>query len=263
MHSSAIAMSFFSRVQAPEQSDSTAMTIFLNLASVIMQSRGTSFKRKLAQQLELAREKERIDLASDIHDGPLQDLYATRFLLEAPNEQLERILSKVRSELREITMRLESPRLEHGLSEALRELTEWYGEKSCDQAFRFTSIGNDDAITSDVALTLFRMARTAVSNVYKHSEASMVDVAYIVDKNAITLTIKDNGKGFETANTAYIATERAGLYLLRHYAGEIGAQLQILSHSGEGTTIEIRYKLKVAAKSEGKPLKAIIAWIGR
>ncbi len=123
------------------------MTPFWTLGSILGSAHYKSTTHyKFAHQLEMAREKERIDLASDIHDGPLQDLYATRFLLTDPNEQLERLLAKVRSELREITMRLESPKLENGLSEALRELVEWHEEKSTSPGFRFISIGGDDMI---------------------------------------------------------------------------------------------------------------------
>jgi two-component system, NarL family, sensor histidine kinase DegS len=202
----------------------TIMTPFLTLSNIL----GAS-PHRFAHQLEMAREKERIDLASDIHDGPLQDLYATRFLLNGPNDQLERLLSKVRSELREITMRLESPKLENGLSGAIRELIEWYEEKSASPLFRFISIGNDAKIPSDVALTLFRMARTAIANVYKHSQATIVDVACIVDKDVVTIVIKDDGIGFNTEARSQDTSEHCGLFLMRHYAAEIGAKLEVRS----------------------------------
>ena len=236
----------------------TIMTPFWTLGSIL-----GSTHHKFAHQLELAREKERIDLASDIHDGPLQDLYATRFLLTGPNEQLERLLAKVRSELREITMRLESPKLENGLSEALRELIDWYEEKSASPGFRFISIGCDEAVPADVSLTLFRMARTAVANVYKHSHATSVDLARIVDRDVLTLVIKDNGCGFDSSDQAHNTTAHCGLFLMRHYATEIGARLEVISRPGEGTMIQIQWRLQLSNKTKQitrNALNTLIRW---
>lgn len=221
------------------------MTPFWTLGSIIGATQlRLAHHHKLAHQLERAREKERIDLASDIHDGPLQDLYATRFLLTDPNDQLERLLSKVRSELRAITMRLEPPTLERGLIDELGVMAEWYNAKPAGPQLRLLIFGDDRKIKAEVALTLFRMARTAVSNIYKHSEATEAELLVIADAESLTLIVRDNGKGFDTEAQTYSATDHCGLFLLRHYAEEIGAKLTLSSQPGMGTTIQIKLQIR-------------------
>jgi NarL family two-component system sensor histidine kinase LiaS len=87
---------------------------------------------------------------------------------------------------------------------------------------------------------LFRVAQEALSNVARHSGATEVEVQVTVQENLVSLTISDNGKGFDVT-----AAEGRGVGLssMRARVETLGGSLSLESASGQGTRLVARCKV--------------------
>jgi ligand-binding sensor domain-containing protein/signal transduction histidine kinase len=233
----------------------------LSILLVIILTVGFVYRQRIRKlkihqaQLSLATENERIALAGDLHDGPLQDLYGSRFLLDPfmKVEQykinatsLDEVLKKVRSDLRTMTGELQIPRFESGFAEELRLFCEGFGERN--KAINvFQNISNEThALPTKLAQNLFRIFRTAMANVSKHANASIVEVTFVTTAEAATLKVIDNGIGFTVPETfsTLIQSKHYGLFMMRDYAKSVSGKCMIFSAPGKGTTVEITIPLK-------------------
>ena len=88
---------------------------------------------------------------------------------------------------------------------------------------------------------LFRIAREAIRNAAKHSEAGSVGVRAWSADGHVSLTIEDDGRGFDPAEVEARREEgHLGLNLMQQLAEDEGAELTIDSEPGHGTTVTAR-----------------------
>lgn len=209
--------------------------------------REQSRKQHLAD-LEAAREKERFDLASELHDGPLQDLYATRFIIDPVISQvdsnsykLDELLQKVRSDLRTITSELQIPRFDFGFAEELRLYIDSFQEKHPSLRVIPNITKEDVPIDSKAMYNLYRIFRTAFINTSKHADATEVRIQFHSDSSGVSLIITDNGKGFTVPNdlSEFVKTKHYGMFMMKSFADAIGATFAISSEIGKGTTVSV------------------------
>ncbi|MBS1511161.1 MAG: hypothetical protein JST86_09985 [Bacteroidetes bacterium] len=97
-------------------------------------------------------------------------------------------------------------------------------------------ITKDVVISSKVAFNIFRIIQEAVHNAIKHSGAKNILVNMIAN-DTVTIQVKDDGTGF--APNPSSATGN-GMLNMKSRAQDAGLQLDITSHGGEGTTVEVR-----------------------
>ncbi|HEY3874309.1 MAG TPA: triple tyrosine motif-containing protein, partial [Candidatus Kapabacteria bacterium] len=210
--------------------------------------------RDRAYQLVLdhALESERMNIAGELHDGPLQDLYATRFLLETPNanplelgarHELDALLKKVRGELRAVTGELQLPRFENGLPEELTLFLDAFAEQNPAIQILNGIDPTSNALPLKVQQNLFRIFRTALANVRKHSQAGQVTILFKQEGRMVSIEIVDDGRGFEVPSklNALRGDKHYGLILMKAFALEIGAKLTIASIPGKETKISVTY----------------------
>jgi len=100
-------------------------------------------------------------------------------------------------------------------------------------------------IDDDVAVHLFRVCQEALTNVYRHAHARKAQVTLEVD-DAIRLTVKDDGVGFDQVNSG-APHQGFGLLGMQERAALVGATVQIESAAGEGTTIIVRMPVNAVA----------------
>ncbi|WP_175883843.1 sensor histidine kinase [Burkholderia sp. BCC0044] len=91
------------------------------------------------------------------------------------------------------------------------------------------------------ATAVFRIAQEALANVARHAAASHANVELVYDSEAIALTIRDDGAGFDPAVPRKSAS--FGLVGLRERAYLVGGTLRIATTLGEGTTVEVEIPL--------------------
>jgi two-component system sensor histidine kinase UhpB len=86
---------------------------------------------------------------------------------------------------------------------------------------------------------LYRLAQEALNNVAKHARATQVDAALEGNSESLSLIIEDNGVGFDPSDGETLG-EGFGLMGMRERAALVGADLQIESVRGHGTTVIVR-----------------------
>lgn len=97
--------------------------------------------------------------------------------------------------------------------------------------------GEIDGMNPSDEIIIFRIVQEFLSNVIKHAAASKIEITIDIDDKNLSLLIKDNGKGFDTA----VKSESSGLQNMRSRAKLINAELQLTSEIGKGTELQLNY----------------------
>jgi len=210
----------------------------------------------LAQQhaLELAHARigERVNLASDLHDGLGGMLVGSIATLERKPENLSApellaMLKRLRDDLRLIidaTGRHDGARAFGELLAPLRHRTsQLLDANGIDCRWQVSNIETLELPPSQ-SLDLLRFLQEALTNVLKHSAGHRVDVAVTRADAELQLSVRDDGCGFVVDGADKRAG--AGLRSLRTRARRLGAELQLHSRPGE-TQLVLRMPLAPAA----------------
>jgi two-component system NarL family sensor kinase len=226
------------------------------LALNMSESRVAHTKLKaLAQRVVRSQEDERARLSRDLHDGISQLLVSIKLQVESGIVKLmnassanasdsakisfERAatqLNDVLGEVRRISHDLRPASLDDlGLTAALAHLTHEFSEiTSIQDEFKSTGVTDD---LGDVNNTvLFRIAQEALTNVKRHAAATMVKVNLNGNAKAVTLTVADNGKGFDIASVTQNPKRGIGLRNMHERLEAVGGTLELLS-SAAGTRV--------------------------
>jgi signal transduction histidine kinase len=202
----------------------------------------TELANTLAQRhaLELthARIGERVNLASDLHDGLGGMLVGNIATLEqAPHSQsapqLLVMLKSLRDDLRLIidaTGRDDGQRSFGELLAPLRHrMTQLLDANGIDCRWQVAGLDGLELPPSQ-SLELLRFLQEALTNVLKHSGAKCVDVSLLRSGDALSLAVQDNGSGF--VQKAAEQASGAGLRSMRARAHRLGSALQLESTPG-------------------------------
>lgn len=219
---------------------------------VVEREQMTEQLRNLSAHLQNIREQERIHIAREMHDelgqlltgfkmdvSWLRKRYATEDpVIKEKLTEMESLINDAVSFVRKIAAELRPSILDDlGLIPAL----EWQSkefQKRYGIEVEFNSRVQDIHTTELIATGLFRMYQESLTNVARHSEASKVQSVLQTSNTHITLTITDNGKGFDIDSSGERKT--LGLLGMKERAFMIGGKLDINSRPGAGTTISIK-----------------------
>lgn len=207
-------------------------------------------QRMLIDQLITAQEEERKLVAYDLHDGLIQQMVGARFHLTSYRQQCEPgacadmesfqrgydALTEAIAEGRRIIEGLRPAILDDlGLVAALEEVAQSTAQVAgwqLDQHFEHLSAEPDKLVSA----TLYRIAQEAFNNIRKHASATRVSMR-LSNTDGISLTIKDNGSGFNP-----LMPERSrgmGITTMRERANLVDGHCTISSVPGVGTTVEV------------------------
>jgi len=210
---------------------------------------------QMQHRLLLSREEERSRLARDLHDGPIQSLIGLNIQLglllntEPLNETVAAAFTDMRSEIRELSAELRQvctelrpPMLDTlGLGAAIRSLVETWAEQSgVEVRLSLPAQADFRTLPEEVALNFYRVAQETLTNIGKHAQATRVDFALTYENNRLTMTIQDNGRGFDAPLTAreLTAQKHFGLAGMKERMEQIGGQWHLTSAPGRGTTVQ-------------------------
>jgi signal transduction histidine kinase len=84
---------------------------------------------------------------------------------------------------------------------------------------------------------LLRIGQEAVSNVVRHAQASAVRVELAYDDGSVVLRVVDDGRGFDPHESG--SHDHWGVTMMHERAQMIGARLEVVSHPGRGTEVEV------------------------
>ncbi len=211
---------------------------------------------QLLERLISAQEEERRRIARELHDEAGQalamimlDLARTRDSLPSDATEAKERVSRSRSlveqtltELRKVIYELRPEVLDTlGLVPALRSyIKSRLQAKNIKVQLHFLEL--KDRLLPEVEITLFRVIQEAITNILRHSGASMVEVRLAIKNSTIIATVADNGTGFDV-EAAFEAPDSWGLRGIRERLTVVGGELDIESKAGYGTRIEVRIPL--------------------
>lgn len=221
---------------------------------------------RLNRRIVEAQETERARVARELHDGvnqiiasarmrlnkvecdPTQLRPATRAILTRCNELLVQALE----ENRRIARNLHPIELDElGLAAAARKLCRDFGIRS-NLAVKCQSADLKHRLPPAFELNLFRILQEALTNVEKHAKATAVNVRLGIRNQVITLTIKDNGRGFRppTGRENHRKGAGVGLSNMRERANALGGQYDMRTAAQQGTTVTVRIPMPRGAESD-------------
>jgi signal transduction histidine kinase len=205
------------------------------------------------------QEEERRRLARDLHDDTIQSLIALNQQVQLAQlslddhpaaEQLatmQQMTAQIIADLRRLTRALRPIYLEDlGLVTALDMLARDTGE-ALDIPVQFRAEGAERRLSPQVELVFYRIVQEALSNVTRHAQAKRAAVQIEFDESTVTLTISDNGRGFEVPESpAEMAPlGHFGLLGIQERAESIGARFVIDSAPEAGTRLTIMLPIPV------------------
>ncbi|MCP5100562.1 MAG: histidine kinase, partial [Chloroflexi bacterium] len=156
---------------------------------------------------------------------------------ELAQERLTQVTTQVQSiqeELDQIIQQLRPASLQDkGLAAALADLTQQWS-KQTNIPITYTAHEATD-LPLHTEQSVYRIVQEALQNVSKHAAATAVTITLRYGETAVTVTINDNGSGFDPA--APIPTTSHGLSNMNHRTNDLNGTLTITSNSTQGTTI--------------------------
>lgn len=209
-------------------------------------------RERLLQHAIDSSDAERRRIASDLHDGAVQELTGVSMSLAAAARNTEVGATKVvlqdsGSKIRDTVKSLRSmlvdiypPNLhEEGLQSALADLL-----GSLHNRGVVTELSVDEQLAAELSREhvslMYRSAQEAVRNVVSHSDATMVKVAVYREPSSAVLVVDDNGRGFDPDVLAN-RTKRGhvGLKSLAGLIRDAGGELIIRSEPSRGTNVQV------------------------
>jgi PAS domain S-box-containing protein len=216
--------------------------------------------KSLASQLTLAEEQERRRIAADLHDHIGQSLALTRLQLatarkglpkndkrDAQFNEISQALLQAIQDTRNLIFELSSPSLnELGLGAAIKEWVEEQVENKHGLQTEFLDDAQGVELGDDMRAILYRNVRELLTNSIKHADAKTVSVALKGTANQLTITIQDDGKGFDPEETPQNARSPGsfGLFSIQERMADLGGEFEIVSQPGTGSKVTLRVPIE-------------------
>ncbi len=217
-----------------------------------MVDRRTDELRRLSIRLMTMQDEERRRLARDLHDGLGQELAVAKIVLdklilhepaEPPQEawaQASSIIDRAIQQVRTMSHLLHPPLLDEvGLLSALS----WYVDGLTKRSGIETSLDVRPAefprLAPEVETAVFRIVQEALTNVFRHSEATKVWITLTQKEGQIVVAVRDDGKGIGR-RIAELQPDSVGVGIggMKQRAKEFGGELR-LTNAQPGTLVEL------------------------
>jgi two-component system sensor histidine kinase UhpB len=213
-------------------------------------------RRRLIAEGNALLEDERKRIATEIHD----DLNASLIVLKLESHQIASLVQELEptetsKELASIAQRISgmSARVYDsarsiikqlrpevidtlGLEGALQELVRTYDLAHPECEFSFRIEGGFPRLGPDLSIAVYRVVQEALSNIVKHANASRATVELHSDHGAHRITIRDDGKGFDTEQPT---SAGIGLISMRERMHGAGGSVSVRSRRDVGTEVII------------------------
>jgi PAS domain S-box-containing protein len=212
--------------------------------------RAEEIQKAEAEQAAITRERNRI--ARELHDSVTQSLYTSSLIAEAlPDiwqthpeqaaenlEEIRRINQGALAEMRTLLLELHPVSIaDRSLGDLLRLLAEGMSART-NSSIIISTVG-DCYMTTEVQLSLYRIAQEALNNVVKHARATKAWINLNCSAGQVTLRIRDNGRGFEIQEKM---PDHLGLMIMHERAQKIDAELAITSQPDQGTQVQVIWR---------------------
>jgi signal transduction histidine kinase len=195
-----------------------------------------------------ARRAERTRITRELHDSISQDLFSASLIagglrkalpassaLRHQAESLELSLERTKREMRAMLLELRPVALEETcLAEALEELCRAYETRL---GIAISASIDPVRLDAPVEHAVLRVVQEALGNAVRHGEPGAVELRVTGDDGRVSVTVHDDGRGFDPLATA--GSHGMGLELMRGRVGELGGTVEVLSAPQRGTTVRV------------------------
>jgi signal transduction histidine kinase len=218
--------------------------------------------RALSHELMQAQEQERQKISRELHDSVAQELAALKIGVEnlgssslgKPGEEADtkisellHLLQRTLTSVRVLSYDLRPPDLEHlGLVSAIKLHCEEFAARTGIQV-DFRAAGMEAApLGYEAAINLYRIIQEGLTNVWRHAQATVVNIRLVASFPKIILRLEDNGKGFDVSGEEgrIDRGNRLGLLGMRERVSFLGGEMKVDSQPQKGTRISIEIPWK-------------------
>lgn len=208
----------------------------------------------LNEKMLQLQEQERKQLSADLHDEIGQHITALRFdiaSLKAADEisDIQNIVNDIDiaslgmvDTIRTTLQRLRPPALEKiGLVGSLRELTNQWQLRYQQHKLYFQLNGDYPMVVDElIELTVYRIIQECLTNISRHAgERVIIRIALTFEDEAISLSVKDDGKGFDQHKMA----SGYGITGMQERVESVGGTMQLMTEYNSGTTLTFHLPL--------------------
>ena len=222
--------------------------------------------RALSAKVLQTQEMERKIISKDIHDSIGSSLAAVKFRLEHEHssmgekrldkgsslEEIVDILKETIRETRRICTDLRPSILDNmGMLATirwfLREFQGTYHHMAVEENLHI----HEEEVPESLKVIMFRILQEALNNAAKHSKATLVRVKLSRKKDCVTLSIEDDGEGFDLKKQATVKSPISGMGLasMKERAELSGGSFKVVSSKGKGTTVQASWPCRESAGS--------------
>lgn len=197
------------------------------------------------------QENEQNRIAREIHDGIGQMLTGLKFSLESINlddkeksaqkiEYLKKLSLDIIKGVRTATFNLMPPELsDHGIVSSIAKLTLELGKLTGKNVQFYNKTDFDQRLDSLIEINIYRLTQEAINNAIKYADSSHIIVQLSHSNKILSITVDDNGKGFDVSSVEKKRNSESGMGLLfmKERVQYINGRVFINSIPGEGTRI--------------------------
>lgn len=207
--------------------------------------------RQLAGRLQEVREEERLDISREIHDELGQQLSVLKMDVAWLGKKMKNEAPETRDKINETlalldstikTVRRIAANLRPGLLDDLGLVAalEWHSKEIQNRTgikVEFLTNAPDMVLAKATSTALFRIYQESLTNVVRHAAAKSIIAELILENNFVTLTISDDGKGFDTNKMESSGT--LGILGMKERTLKLKGDYFIKSVPGKGTMVKV------------------------
>lgn len=211
----------------------------------------------LLKKLTRSQEDERKRIGRELHDESLQTLSAILMNVEMCRQHPELItpdkvasirdtVTSVINEINKVIQNLRPTVLDDlGFAAAIAWLVDRNLKDRNIECYLNMNDLDEDRLSPELQIALFRILQESISNIARHSGTSNVFVSIRTDVKMFSMTIEDDGIGFDPASVLADLESGRGLGILgmKERAAQINGELQICSTLDEGTIVQCKVPL--------------------
>jgi PAS domain S-box-containing protein len=212
----------------------------------------SAMRVQMQHYLTNQRERERMQIARDLHDGPLQDLIAVTFSMQALLDETEgttygRLLQELQddlqrqvADLRSFSYELRPPMLNNfSLERTIRSHAEGFVEKNPQLTVHMDLQPDDNKLPDPVRTALFRIYQEALNNILRHARTGDAYVRLEMKEHSVQLEVLDKGAGFRVPSDWLSLARKGhlGLVGIQERVDAVGGRMELASQPGQGTQL--------------------------
>ena len=224
-------------------------------ALVIAQRRMAGLQRDYGQRLLATQDEERAWVAREVHDDVAQRIAVLRHELDllkrngttGGHDRLDGLADEIEDlgvAVRRLAHRLHPATLDQGdLRLALEQLAE-DARRGYEMTVQIDIGMVPDLRSTGLALVVYRIGQESLRNISRHAGSLTAFIAVKIENGQLVMTIRDEGKGFDTTRPAKSGSRGLGLLSMQERAGQVGGTAVVTSRPGVGTTVIVNLPLR-------------------